>query len=67
MYICSWFYYYGVNMGIKQIFTGFETNIYQPHECIYTMYVVWNFLNIFERNSQIHLRKIDKIFLNNFL
>jgi len=54
-------------MGIKQIFTGFETNIYQPHECIYTMYVVWNFLNIFERNSQIHLRKIDKIFLNNFL
>ena len=60
MYICSWFYYYGLSLATKQIFVGFQTNIYEPNECLYVMYVLENFLNIFERNSQIHLRKIDK-------
>ena len=60
MYVCSWFYYYGLNLTIRQILTGFEINLYQPSELIYVLYVLENFLTIFERNSQIFIRKIDK-------
>lgn len=28
IYISSWFYYYGIELMIKQLLVGFQTNLY---------------------------------------
>ncbi len=60
LYISSWFYYYGLEMMIMQILTGFKINLYEPSEFKYVFYVLENILAINQRNSSIHFRQIDK-------
>lgn len=60
MYVSSWFYYYGLELMVKQLFVGFENNLFELSELKYIFYVVENILGISHRNGQIHLRKLDK-------
>lgn len=47
-------------MMVRQLLVGFEIKIYEAPELKYVLYVLDNLLTVFERNSQVHLRKIDK-------
>lgn len=60
MYVSSWFYYYGLELMIKQIMVGFENNLFELNELKYVFFLVESLLSVQQRNGQIHLRKLDK-------
>ena len=40
LYMASWFYYYGIDIIIKQVLTGFHNNMYEVAEFPYVLHVL---------------------------
>ena len=59
--VCSWVYYYGLKMLVRQLLVGFSIQLYEPVEIKYVVFVLTNLLEMSNRNAQVHLRKIDKL------
>lgn len=51
---------------IKQLFIGIETQVYQHYEYPYVFYLLENLLAVYDKNSQVFLKKFDKIYYQSF-
>lgn len=51
---------------IKQLFSGIEIDLYQHYEYPYVFYLLENLLAVYDRNSQIFLKKFDKTYIQSF-
>lgn len=63
MPVCSWVYYIGITLMIKQLHMGIETEIFYSNEMAYIFYYLEYLLNISEKNSGFFLRKLDKTYI----
>jgi hypothetical protein len=67
LHVSTWYYNTGLNILIKQLISGIQTNIYQHYEYPYVFYLLESFLGVYDRNSQIFLKKFDKSYQIAFL
>lgn len=52
---------------IRQVFTGFKIKMYEKSEYPYVLYFLEQLLNIFDKNAQYFIKKMDKQYIQAFV